>query len=266
MIRGLWRYLRLYAHFLAFSFSKAFEFRFDFYMRIIMDLSYYTVSIAFFRIIYLHTSMLGGWTEGQMMIFVSGGLIVDAINMTVFSNNMWQLPMLINKGELDYYLVRPVSSLFFVSLRDFAANSFVNLLFAFGIMGWAASRYHPWLGWGKLALFVLLLVNGSVIFYCMNVLANILVFWTQSPQGFGELVWSMNKFGERPDAIYHGVVRTVLTLVLPFAVVSSFPARIVLDGFSWLTLFHAFGITVVFLGILIATWNFGLRNYSSASS
>ena len=45
---------------------------------------------------------------------------------------MWWLPMLINRGDLDYYLVRPVSTLFFVSFRDFAANSFVNLVIATG--------------------------------------------------------------------------------------------------------------------------------------
>jgi ABC-2 type transport system permease protein len=265
-MKTIWRYIRLYGFFLRFSISKAFEFRFDFYTRIIMDLCYYAVALAFFKVIFLHTSILGGWNESQMMVFISGYLIVDAINMTVFANNMWGLAPIINKGELDYYLVRPVSSLFFLSLRDFAANSFVNLICALGIFVWAIHGYSPWPGFPKILLFLLMLLNGSIIFSTLNIMANALTFWTHSPRGFGELVWNMAKFSERPDRIYHGFMRRVLTLILPYAVVSSFPARLLLESFDWRILLHMVGVSTAFLGILVLLWNRGLRDYSSASS
>lgn len=265
-MKTLLRYVRLYGYFLRFSLSKAFEFRFDFYMRIVMDLVYYAVGIAFFRVLLLHTSTIGGWNESQMMIFVSGYLIVDAINMTVLANNMWNLSPIINKGELDYYLLRPVSSLFFLSLRDFAANSFVNLLSAIGIFIWAVHNYSPWPGFSKIALFFLMLLNGSIIFGSLNIMANAVTFWTHSPRGFGQLVWYMNKFSERPDRIYRGFTRIVLTWILPYAVISSFPARVLLEDFSWQILFQMVGVSTLFLGALILLWNRGLRDYSSASS
>ncbi|HEX4926103.1 MAG TPA: ABC-2 family transporter protein, partial [Bdellovibrionales bacterium] len=100
------RYARLYAYFLRFSFSRSMEFRLDFTFRIIMDLLYYVVQIVFYKVIFLNTPGLAGWNEGQIMIFVSGYLIVDALNMTLFSNNLWWLPTYVNRGDLDYYLVR----------------------------------------------------------------------------------------------------------------------------------------------------------------
>ena len=75
-------------------------------------------------VLYTRTGLVGGWTLDQTYMFACGYLFVDAIHMTLFANNMWMLPVFINKGDLDYYLVRPVSSLFFLSLREFAANSF----------------------------------------------------------------------------------------------------------------------------------------------
>ena len=69
------------------------------------------------------------------MVFVGSVFVADALIMTVFSNNLWWLPIYVNRGDVDYYLVRPVSSLFMLSLRDFAANSFLNLL-----MGRSACR------------------------------------------------------------------------------------------------------------------------------
>jgi ABC-2 type transport system permease protein len=265
-LRNLARYFRLYGHFVAFSFAKGFEFRFDFYMRILMDLCYYAVAIAFFKVIYLHTPNLGGWNERQAMVFVSAYLIVDAICMTMFTNNLWILPTLINRGDLDYYLVRPISGLFFVSLRDFAANSFVNLLCAFGIFGWALSHFGEPISIARVGLFLGLIFCGSLIFFSLNGIANLLVFWTQSPNGFGEMVWTLNKFSERPDGIYHGVARKVLLLVLPFAVISSLPARILIEGPSWSVALHVVGVTALFLGLLVTVWRLGLRSYSSASS
>lgn len=266
MTGTLTRYTRLFGYFVAFAFSRSFEFRFDFYIRIIMDVIFYTVNIAFFRILFLHTPSLGGWTEPQLMIFVAGYCMVDAMNMTLFANNMWQFPMLVNRGDLDYYLVRPVSSLFFISLRDFAANSFVNLLITFGLFGWALARYPEPIHAVKVVLFLAMLLNGVVIFYCLNLLFNLAVFYTHSGEGFGSLVWTLEKFGERPDRIYTGWLRRVVTFLLPFALIASFPTRILVDTFDWRTLIHAFAVSAGLFAFLLLMWNRALRAYSSASS
>ena len=82
-----------------------------------------------------------------MMIFVAGYLIADALEMTFFANNMWWFPHFVNNGDLDYYITRPISSLFFLSVRDFAADSFLNVLMTFGILflgNLALSRTHFW--------------------------------------------------------------------------------------------------------------------------
>lgn len=262
----LWRYIRLFGYFVSFSFGKAFEFRFDFYMRIIMDLAYYAVAIAFFKVLYLHTGSLGGWSEEQAMVFVASFCIVDAINMTLFANNLWMLPTYINRGDLDYYLVRPVSSLFFVSLRDFAANSFINLVLALLILVWSLSIQTVAVPLYKIPVYLLLLLNGAFLFYCLNFMANTLVFWTHSPQGFGDIVWTMMKMSERPDRIYRGWVRKLLTTVLPFAVISSYPTRFLLEGFDPWILLTTLGVSAGFFVTLLALWRFALRNYSSASS
>ena len=105
------RYLRLYAYFLRFSFSRAMEFRVDFFFRVVMDAVFYATQLALFTILYRHTTTIAGWDFNQALIFVSGFFFVDALHMTIFANNMWWFPFYVNRGDLDYYLVRPVSSL-----------------------------------------------------------------------------------------------------------------------------------------------------------
>lgn len=262
----MWRYLRLFAYFVQFSFSRAMEFRLDFFFRIVMDSIYYLVNIFFYKILFLSTPALAGWSEPQALVFVSGYLLVDAINMTLFSNNTWWIPIFINRGDLDYYLVRPVSSLFFLSLRDFAANSFMNLIMAAGIFAWAIQQYPQPVSIAKVAMYIALIFNGAFLYNLIHLLALIPTFWTHSGRGFEQVFYSLSKSQERPDRIFRGWVRVILTTVLPFSVISSFPAKLFLESFDWITFGHLLAVT---LGTFLATvwiWNLGLRSYSSASS
>lgn len=260
------RYIRLYLFFLQFSFSKAMEFRLDFSFRIIMDVIYYAVNIFLFKILFLHTDIIGGWTHDQMMVFVGSYLLVDAINMTIFSTNMWWLPHYINRGELDYYLIRPVSPLFFLSLREFSANSFVNLIIAIGIFIWTLSQYAA--PWDILSLlgFIALLFNGVLIHYCIQMLMILPVFWTQSSRGFIDLFYTLGLAMERPDRIYRGWLRVFFTVVVPFALIASFPARFFIEGFSFMTFIHLTIVSAAMWILMMIVWRAGLKIYSSASS
>jgi ABC-2 type transport system permease protein len=242
------------------------EFRLDFHFRIVMDLIYYAVNLAFFKLIYLHTDTLAGWTEPQMMVFVATYLIVDAISMTVFSNNAWWFPIFVNRGDLDYYLVRPVSSLFFISLRDFAANSFVNLLMTFAIFAWALARLPGPVTFWQFIVYAVFVFNGAVLSYIMRMMVLIPVFWTHSARGFDQVYWSLSKIMERPDGLFTGWARKIIIFVVPFALMASMPARILVEGWSLSLLVTLTLVSAAFFGILVWFWGLGLRSYSSASS
>jgi len=260
------RYLKLYVYFLRFSFSKAMEFRIDFTFKIIMDILYYTVNILFFKVLFLHTPLLAGWTEEQMMIFVSSYILVDAISMTVLSSNLWWLPFHINRGDLDYHLIRPVSPLFFLSLREFSASSFMNLLIAIGIFSYSLLSYSQDVSAWQVLLLILLLINGTLIYYCCQMLMILPVFWTQSTKGFMDLFYSMGIAMERPDKIFKGWLRIVFTIFLPFALIASFPVRLFIEAFHWPTFFHLTAVSCSLWIIMLYFWKRGLRTYSSASS
>lgn len=262
----MFRYLRLYLYFLRFSFSRAMEFRIDFFFRIAMDAVWYVVQIAFFWLIFRHTSLLGGWTFDQMVVFAAAYMFVDAVHMTLFSNNLWFLPTFINRGDLDYYIVRPVSSLYFLSLRDFAANSFCNLLMASGILFWAIARFPDALGPDRIVLFLLFLAAGCFLNYTLNMLCLIPVFWTQAQHGLHAIYWSLMQYGTRPHQIFEGWLRRAITTILPFALISSFPTHILFDGLTLERVLHTFVVIGCFFGATVFFWGRGLRAYASASS
>ncbi len=260
------RYARLYAYFLRFSFSRAMEFRLDFFFRIFMDALWYGVNLAFFWVLYRHSGLLGGWNFDQTLIFAAGVFVADGFHMTVFANNMWMFPILVNKGDLDYYLVRPVSSLFFISLRDFAANSFLNLLMALGVLAWALIRYPEPVGLDRIAIYLALMGVGFFINYTIHLLFLVPVFWMHSGEGLRDIFFTLGSYSNRPDGIYRGWIRRFLTTILPFAIMVSFPTRVLFGGNVGEILLHMGIVAAVAFGVLLLFWRLGLRAYGSASS
>jgi ABC-2 type transport system permease protein len=260
------RYLRLYAHFLRFSFSRAMQFRLDFFFRVGMDTFWYAMHLVMFHVLYLHTETVGTWDRDQMMVFLGGVFVADAVQMTLFSNNLWAFTLAVNKGDLDYHLVRPVSTLFFVSLREFAANSFLNLILASAILAWAVARYpHPLEPWA-LAVYVPLLLVGIFLHFCLQLLFLLPVFWVHSGTGLRDVFWTIDAYTSRPVGIFRGWVRRALVSALPLALVVSYPTRVLLEGPSLSLVLHVVGVATAAFLVLLWVWSRGLRAYASASS
>ncbi len=52
-----------------------------------------------------------------MFVLTGSFLIVEGLSAALFHRNMQRLSELVNKGELDFVLTRPISSQFLVSIR-----------------------------------------------------------------------------------------------------------------------------------------------------
>jgi ABC-2 type transport system permease protein len=260
------RYLRLYGALVRFSWSRAFEFRFDFWLRVLMDLVFYAVNIVFFEILYLHSPTFGGLAKWQALIFVATYLVVDGVRMTFFVNNFWMLRQMVAHGDFDFYVTKPASPLFLVTCREFSPASLVNLTVAFGILIYTFMQAPVTFSFWELASYGLLVLNGIIITYLLQLFFAITVFWTKSPEGIEGVLYILKRFAERPHTIYHPVARFILLTIIPLGLVASAPA---------LSLFVEDGATLVMLSVFISlfliicgkyAWSSALRNYTSASS
>lgn len=262
----MWRYVRLYAHFVRFSFSQAMEFRFDFFFRVGMDALWYAVIFSFFKILFLHTPTLGGWSESEALMLAGSAFVSDALSMTIFAGNTWWLPILVNRGDMDFYLVRPVSSLFFVSTRLFAVNSLLNLAMAIVFLAVIlASHADAWTT-DRLVFYVPLLLLGVFLGYVIDLLFVIPVFWLHNASGLRELGNSVSTYSTRPDGIFTGPIRKVLTTIIPLVLVVSFPTRALFAEDPWTIALHMLVVTAVLFAFAVWFWRRGLRAYASASS
>jgi ABC-2 type transport system permease protein len=231
-----------------------------------MDLVFYIVNILFFKVIFLHTPGLAGFSESQMMIFVGSFLTLDAFIMTFLANNIWWLPTYINRGDLDYYLLRPVSTMFFMSLRDIAVNSFINLIMALGILGYSFFYCDTKIEVMNYFYYGIFMFVGVGIYYSVRMLFIIPVFWTQSSRGLDEVFWGIEQTMQRPVDIFTGKVKRFLTTVIPLGVIVSYPVKMLWTPNPISLALYMIALIILFFIVFRLMWAWGVRNYSSASS
>ncbi len=260
------RYLRLYWYFVQFSLTRNFEFRLNFWFRVIMDVVYALMLIVFYKILYGETSVLAGWSEAQMLVFVAGALIVDSAQMTLISDSLNSFPDKVRKGDVDYYLVRPVSALFFLTLRDLSPSSVVNFLCSCGIFVYYLLQLPELPSWSLVCWYLILLANGVILYYCTRLLFVLPSFWLGSVDGLNALFYNLYYTVDRPDRIFRGGVRLILTTILPFSVMVSFPTRVFFEGSDPLLVAQIFGTTLGMAAVIWCMWRACLRSYTSASS
>ena len=260
------RYLKLYLHFVRFSLGKTFSFRVNFWFRILMDVIYAAILIFFYEIIYAKVGSLTGWTRSQALVFVGACLVLDSIQMTFFSDNLNSFSEKVRQGDLDYYLVRPISPLFMMTLREVSINSALNLLIACSILGVYLSGVWSDVSFSRLALFFALLLNGAYLYYLTRLLFVLPVFWLGSIRGLDTLFYNLYYCVDRPDAIFRGPIRTILTTFVPFCLMASFPARALFHGDIISIVLHMWAVSLSLSLFVLFVWRRGLRSYSSASS
>jgi ABC-2 type transport system permease protein len=137
---------------------------------------------------------------------------------------------------------------------------------AVGILIAALLRYSGPTPFHLVALYILLIFNGTYLRYLVRMMTIIPVFWLHSNRGLEMMFFHLARFLERPDTIFTGPVRIILTTILPFGLMVSFPARFLFDGFQWHLMVHIVAVTAALTVIVLFFWKRGLQAYSSASS
>ena len=82
----------------------------------------------------------------------------------------------------------------------------------------------------------------------------------------GDLFFAASHTIERPDRIFKGAVRKLFVFLLPFSLMASYPAKILIEEGQNTAILTIFGVTIFMFSLVFFIWKMGLRGYSSASS
>ena len=260
------RYLNLWKAFFRNSLSRDMEFKMNFIGDLFVDTIFYGSMYFFWSIIFSYIDVLGDFNQQAVIIFLVVMYLTDSVFVFFFGGNTFTLNTMVVKGELDFVLIKPVNSQFFLSLRYVCSYSIVSFLILSSLLLKLVYDYHGFISFLNLIFFSFSFILGILIFYCFEFIISCLVFWYRNFSVGGWLASEMTKYSRRPDSIYEGKFRRIVFTIFPMAMITSVPARILIFGPEFYLILLQILVTIIFLILTNLIWNRGLRLYESASS
>lgn len=214
---------------------------------------------------------LAGWRVGEIALLYSLAMIPFGLSEIVVAG-FDLFPQMIQQGEFDRLLLRPVSPFVQVLAADLPLRRLGRVAqggVALGMaMTWTTIVWTPW----KLLYLLGVLGSSVLLFSALFVLGAVLCFWTvQSVEIINTVTYGGTEMASYPLPIYHESLQRFFTFVIPLAFVSYFPALYLLDRPEaqslprWLPAMPPVAAAALALAAG-AAWQVGVRHYQSTGS
>lgn len=247
------------------NFVREAVYRTNFLTMMAVDLIWIAVEFSLFGIIYANVETLAGWTKPQIYFFLGVFFASDAIFTTFFQRNFWQFSDLVNKGELDILLTKPVHPLFLALTRYINLTAVFNVFLGIGIMIRFAGPAGFEGGW-KWGLAGVWLLVGVLVALLSRFAFTIWIFWTERSWALSRLYYQFFAMATKPDTLYPPMVRYAILTIIPFGFIGSVPARALLHGLKPSEYLLLVAVLTFFAVTNTILWKRGLLRYQSASS
>jgi ABC-2 type transport system permease protein len=260
------RYLRAYRACLRNCLARELEFRGHFLLQVGSNLLWAILSLTLATFIFRNVRTIGDWDLDRMVLLTGTFLLVMALTNFFFNANMVQLSQLVNRGDLDFVLIKPMSSQFLVSLRYVTFSELPATLVAAAYVVGAVQRLNLHPGPLGITLYLSLVCSGIVCFYALWFISVTLVLWTGRINNIAYLIMPIMDLGRVPTDVFSGPLRPFFTFVLPIALIATTPTRALLGLLDPAAAAYAPLLAATLLLLANRFWRLSLRRYSSASS
>lgn len=247
------------------NFVREFIYRSNILAMTVADLIWIAIEVGFFEIIYSNIDSINGWTREQTFFFLGIFVAADALFITFFQRNFWMFPQLVNQGELDVLLTKPINAVFLATTRYINFTQLMSLfvgVFLIHKYGDAAGFQGGW----RWALIPVWVVIGTAVQFLIRFNFVIWSFWIERGFAVSRLYYQFYSLANKPDLIYPTFFRYIMKTALPFAFIGSIPAQALLGlakPTDYLLMFLSLS-AYAFLSVVL--WKKGLKRYQSASS
>jgi ABC-2 type transport system permease protein len=269
-IKKIFRYLKIYKLFIKFDLLSYMVYRSNFFIYLFLSTIWNIGFIFFYYILYGNIKEIAGWNYYEMLMLtgvslISGGIIDDICYGGIVS----ELPSRIKDGDIDFALLKPIHSMFNLTLKGFSAGIIINVLPGIFLVWYALNHTTNVFNLGNIFSGIIILICGLIIFYSILVSITSLAFlFNTSTDSLPKLAREpSDDFATKPHTIFNTLsLKAIFYIIFPIVFINSIPASTILKGVDYRLLILAIVLAIVFLTATIKFWNRMIRHYSSASS
>lgn len=260
------KYFRLLVRLFRYNAAREVEFRANFLILTLVDVIWVALQLVLVELLFGFTDRIGMWSKAEVLILMGLFRIVKGLFSMLFRPNLFQLPTLVNKGELDTLLTKPIESQFLASMNRIDLTEWAEIALGGGILFYGLTLRDQNMSaffFGQLGVSVIL---GLTMFYSLMFIFSTLSFYIQRLTALSAFYDTLSQVLRYPvDAIGYRH-EFLVTFLLPVAIVITTPTKMLLGRASPIEFAGEFAFAGLLLLFTHYFWKHALRRYSSASS
>lgn len=206
---------------------------------------------------------VAGWTFWEIAFLYALSILPRGL-VELLCDGQWNLRKLVNRGEFDRLLVRPISPALQLVTQFSSIHGFGSVLLGGYILLRALGVLNLAWGVGHNALLLATVAGAVVLIGAINFASNCIAFWDPAANSaFPFLIANSLEFVKFPLSLYGWLVQILITWVLPFAFISYYPGLVLLgkSGASpWLGYLAPLAGPVMAL-LTSRIWGWGIQRY-----
>jgi len=263
---NLIKYLNVYKKFLHTSLASELEYKTNILIDLITAIFSLIGSIFLLTIFFQNNKSIGGWEFDQALIIQGIYTILNGITNTWFNPNLTEIVKHIREGTLDFVLLKPIDSQFFISLKKINPSGFLEIKLGFCLLLFCIRINQINLNLNFLILSLITIICSICILYSLWFFISTTTIWFVKTWNATEVLRSFLYIGRFPLNSFSFSLRIFFSVFIPIAFITTIPSEVFL-GLSqlWKILLEVI-VATVFLITSRKFWLFALKFYSSASS
>ncbi|AII48154.1 ABC transporter permease [Synechococcus sp. KORDI-52] len=232
-------------------------------LAVVMSLS---GSLFLLSLFYGSNQTLGGWSWAQALMVQGLYTVFDGMASTWLRPNLGAIVTHVREGTLDFVLLKPIDSQFWLSLRTLSPAGLPEICLGLGLLLWGSRQAAVEFSLSSVFIVLVMLLAGGLILYSLWFLIAATSIWFVKTWNATEVLRTLLSSGRYPLTAYPPTLRLVFTVVLPVAFLTTVPAQVLLGEAAVPMVLTGLGLAVMFFAAARTFWLFALRSYTSASS
>jgi ABC-2 type transport system permease protein len=258
------RYLRVLGLFWSTAIAAEMEYRVNFILAALSSLGNLIGSLFTLFLFYRTGYNFAGWKWQEALLVLGVFTLLQGFSSTFLVPNLNRIVRQVQDGTLDFVLLKPISSQFWLSARSVSPWGLPDLILGCVIIGYSGVQLN--LQTSDYLISTVPIVFGLAILYSLWFMLGATSIWFVKIYNVTEVLRGLLEAGRFPIVAYPTAYRFFFTFIVPVAFLTTIPAETMLgrEEIGWLL-----GAGVLALGLLFAAavfWRFALRFYTSASS
>lgn len=258
------RYLQILKLFWSTAIAAELEYRINFLLAALSSVGNLAGSIFGLFLFYRTGYNFQGWNWEEAIIVLAIFTMFQGFSQILLAPNLNDIVNHVQQGTLDFILLKPINSQFWLSSRTISPWGFPDLFLGCIILGYAGSKLS--LEIPNYLLSLVPLLCGGIVLYSLWFMLGATSIWFVKIYNVTEVLRALLAAGRFPMVAYPAAYRFFFTFVVPVAFLTTVPAEAMLGRGTIFWIFGSAGLAVVLLFVSMWFWRFALRFYTSASS